>query len=227
MAIAIRADVGLPRDELERFSQLEPTFGASMATDSQAASRFFAAGQALLERLPPRQRRTEAEASAAEALKTDLRQARIGFLRRHAATLYALLTRDQSQFVRVEDLVYAAAEAIPGLVPTREQIRAEREHQQKDKEGYEVDQGLLLSYVLSDQRSGSHLVHAMLRPRREALHALDEFKRVGRLDIGATSVERQGAVGYLYHGNPRYLNAEDDSTTSTLEISANATGTPR
>src|SRR2546421_7691457 len=218
MAIAIRADVGLPRDELERFSQLEPTFGASMATDSQAATRFFAAGQALLERLPPRPRRTDGAGSAAEALKADLRQARIGFLRRHAATLYALLTGDQGQLVRVEDLVYAAAEAVPGLVPTREQIRAEREHQQKDKEGYEVDQGLLLSYVLSDQRSGSHLVHAMLRPRPEALDALDEFKRVGRLDIGATSVERQGAVGYLYHGNPRYLNAEDDSTTSTLEI---------
>jgi thioesterase DpgC len=132
--------------------------------------------------------------------------------------LYAQLTRDHSQFVRVEDLVYAAAQAVPGLVPTREQIRAEREHQQKDKEGYEVDQGLFLSYVLSEQRSGGHLVHAMLRPRREALDALDEFRRAGRLEVGATTLERQGDVGYLYHGNPRYLNAEDDSTTSTLEI---------
>src|SRR5918911_230750 len=209
MAIAIRADVGLPREELEQFSQLEPTFGGSQATDSQAASRFFAAGRVLLERLPPRPRRTDAEVSAAEALKTDLRQARIGFLRRHAATLYAQLTRDHTQFVRVEDLVYAAAQAVPGLVPTREQIRVERDHQQKDKEGYEVDQGLFLSYVLSDQRSGSHLVHAMLRPRREALDAVDEFQRVGRLEIGATSVERQGAIGYLYHANPRYLKAED------------------
>jgi (3,5-dihydroxyphenyl)acetyl-CoA 1,2-dioxygenase len=218
MAIAIGAEVGLPHDELERFSQLEPSFGASLASDSQAASRFFGAGQALLERLPPRPRRSGAEASAAEALKADLRRARVGFLRRHAAALYAQLTRDHSQFVRVEDLVYATAQAVPGLVPTREQIRAEREHQQKDKEGYEVEQGLFLSYVLSDQRSGSHLVHAMLRPRREALDALDEFRRLGRLEVGATTVERQGVVGYLYHGNPRYLNAEDDSTTSTLEI---------
>ena len=218
MAIALRADVGLPRDELERFAQLEPTFGASLATDSQAASRFFGAGQALLERLPARPRRSAAEAAAAEALKTDLRQARIGFLRRHAGALYAQLTHELSQFVRVEDLVYAAAQAVPGLAPTREQIRAERQQQQKDKEGYEVDQGVLLSYVLSDQRSGSHLVHAMLRPRPEALDALDEFRRAGRLDLGATTVERQGVVGYLHHGNPRYLNAEDDSTTTTLEI---------
>ena len=218
MAIAIRDDVGLPRDELERLSALEPTFGASLAADSQAVSRFLAAGQVLLERLPPRPRRSEAEASAAEALKTALRQARVGFLRRHAAGLYAQLTREQSRFVRVEELVYAAADAVPGLVPTREQIRAEREHEQKHKEGHEVDQGLFLSWVLSDPRSGAHLVHAMLRPRREALEALDEFRRVGRLELGQTSVERQGVVGYLYHGNPRYLNAEDDSTTSTLEI---------
>ena len=35
---------------------------------------------------------------------------------------------------------------------------------------------------------------------------------------GATTVERRGTLGYLWHGNPRFLNAEDDSTTSTLEI---------
>jgi (3,5-dihydroxyphenyl)acetyl-CoA 1,2-dioxygenase len=218
MAIAIRDDVGLPRDEVERFSKLEPSFGGSLADDSRAARRFFGAGQALLERLPARARRSPAEESAADALKGRLRDARLGLLRRHAAGLYAQLTRDLSQFVRVEDLVYAAAEAVPGLVPTREQIAAERRHQQKDKEGHEVDQGLLLSYVLSDPRSGSHLVHAMLRPRRESLEALAEFQRTGRIELDGTSVERQGVVGYLYHGNPRYLNAEDDSTTSTLEI---------
>jgi thioesterase DpgC len=31
-------------------------------------------------------------------------------------------------------------------------------------------------------------------------------------------VERRDGVGYLWHGNPRFLNAEDDSTTRTLEI---------
>src|SRR5919197_894175 len=133
MAIAIRDDVGLPHDEVERFSKLEPTFGHSLETDVLAASRFFAAGQALIERLPPRPRRAEAEQAAAEALHAELRDARVGFLRRHAGALYAQLTEDLSRFARIEDLVYDAAEAVPGLVPTRAQIRGEREQQQKDK----------------------------------------------------------------------------------------------
>jgi (3,5-dihydroxyphenyl)acetyl-CoA 1,2-dioxygenase len=218
MAIAIRDDVGLPRDELERFSHLEPTFGQAVGADAAAASRFFLAGQALLERLPPRARRSEAEQTAAEELKRPLRDARLGFLRRHAAALYGQLTADRSRFVRIEELVFLAADAVPGLVPTREQIRAERTLQQKDKEGYEVDQGLFLSQVLSHPLSGDHLVHAMLRPRSESLDLLAEFRRDGRAELGTTTVERSGPVGYLYHGNPRYLNAEDDSTTSTLEI---------
>ena len=41
---------------------------------------------------------------------------------------------------------------MPGLVPTRARILAERECLQKDKEGDEVDQGLFLSQVLSSKR---------------------------------------------------------------------------
>jgi (3,5-dihydroxyphenyl)acetyl-CoA 1,2-dioxygenase len=130
------------------------------------------------------------------------------------------LTDDRRAFVRIEELVYQAAEQVPGLVPTRAAVLAERQRLQKDKDGYEVDQGLFLSQVLSHPVSGAHLVHAMLRPRAESLEHLAAFQQRGRLDLGSTTVERQGSVGYLYHGNPRFLNAEDDSTTSTLEIGA-------
>jgi thioesterase DpgC len=58
----------------------------------------------------------------------------------------------------------------------------------------------------------------MLRPLPESLEVLADFQARGRLELGTTTVERQGSVGYLYHGNPRFLNAEDDSTTRTLEI---------
>jgi thioesterase DpgC len=114
--------------------------------------------------------------------------------------------------------VNLAADRVPGLVPTPAQLRVERERVQKDKEGYEIDQGLFLSQVLSHPLSGAHLVQAMLRPRQESLDHLAEFLKTGRLEFGSTSVERVGPAGYLYHGNPRFLNAEDDSTTSTLEI---------
>ncbi|HEY2594156.1 MAG TPA: enoyl-CoA hydratase/isomerase family protein, partial [Chloroflexota bacterium] len=211
---------GLASEELRRFSELNParSFGASLASDAHAASRFFLAGQALIDRLPERAWRSAAEQAAAEALHRDLRATRTAFLRRHAADLYDSLTDGRTRFVRVEELAYLAASEVPGLVPTRAQIDAERTHAQKDKEGYEVDQGIFLSYVLSDPLAGGHLVHAMLRPRQESLDLLADFQVRGRLDIGNTSVERHGPVGYVLHGNPRFLNAEDDSTTSTLEI---------
>jgi thioesterase DpgC len=211
---------GLASEELTRFSEMNParSFGASLASDARAASRFFLAGQALINRLPERARRSPAEQAAAEALHRALRATRTAFLRRHAAELYATLTDGRTRFVRVEELVYLAASEVPGLVPTRAQIDVERTHAQKDKEGYEVDQGIFLSYVLSDPLAGGHLVHAMLRPRQESLDLLGDFQASGRLEVGNTSVERHGPVGYVLHGNPRFLNAEDDSTTSTLEI---------
>jgi thioesterase DpgC len=212
--------VGFSTDELGRFQELDPAhaFSNTFEPDAQKAGRFFAAGQALIDRLPARPRRSAEEQAAAEALHRQLRATRIGFLRRHAVAVYDALTDRRERFVRVEQLVYQAAEVVPGLVPTRTQIAAERERLQKDKEGYEVDQGVFLSYVLSDPLAGGHLVHAMQRPRAESLDLLSEFQSKGRVDVGSTSVERRGPVGYVLHGNPRFLNAEDDSTTSMLEI---------
>jgi thioesterase DpgC len=220
MAIDSADNLGLSADELDRFYQLDPRrlFGDSLASDVQAASRFFVAGQALLDRLPARASRSAAQQSVAETLHRHLRATRVAFLRRHASAVYGRLTNGRTRFLRVAELVYGAAEAVPGLVPTRAQIQAEREHQQKDKEGYEVDQGLFLSYVLSDAPSGAHLVHAMLRPRPDSLDLLADFRARGRIEIGHTTVERHGSVGYVLHGNPRFLNAEDDSTTATLEM---------
>jgi (3,5-dihydroxyphenyl)acetyl-CoA 1,2-dioxygenase len=228
--MAIQTDaleaVGLSREDLQLFSNLEPIFPPSplaatadqFTVDSQAASRFFQAGQALVDRLPSRAGRSEREQAAVDALTKQLREVRIGFLRRYAPLLYAQLTKDRRAFVRIEDLVYQAAERVPGLVPTRAAVLADRERLQKDKEGYEVDQGLFLSQVLSHPLSGAHLVHAMLRPLPASLEHLAEFQKRGRLDLGSTTIERQGSVGYLYHGNPRFLNAEDDATTRTLEL---------
>src|SRR5438270_5599904 len=137
MAIAIGDHVGFSRDDLDRFGELEPVskFGQSWQQDARLASRFFNAGQSLIDRLPPRPRRSEAEQAAAEALHTQLRAARTAFLRRHAAALYGALTDQRRRFLRIEDLVYRAAEGVPGLVPSRQQIVSEREHPQQDKDG--------------------------------------------------------------------------------------------
>ena len=53
-----------------------------------------------------------------------------------------------SRFVRVEELLFAAADAFPGLVPKRAQIAAENDMLQRDKDGLEIDQGILISHIL-------------------------------------------------------------------------------
>src|SRR5690349_9315867 len=110
-------------------------FGGGFEADAEAASEFFNTGQEEIGRLPPRAIRTSEAQASAEAVHGKMRAARVAFLRRHAGELYARLTDDQRRFVRIEQLVYDAAAIVPGLVPTRAQIQAEREHPQKDKEG--------------------------------------------------------------------------------------------
>lgn len=189
--------MGFSADELAHLSALDPvrSFGDSLTADAQAASRFFAAGQALIDRLPARASRPPVEQAAAEALHQQLRATRTAFLRRHTTELYSALTDGRSRFVRVEELIYRAAEVVPGLVPTRAQIAAEREHPQKDKEGYEVDQGVFLSCVLSDPLPGGHLVHAMLRPRQESLDLLADFQSRGSSTLATPASSAAGRWG--------------------------------
>ena len=143
--------------------------------------------------------------------------ARERFLREHAEELYAELTDDFATALRLDELVYRAAERHPGLVPTRAEVEAEAEHPQGEKEGVEIAQGLLLAHVLASPRAGAHLVWAMLRPTELALERLDELRATGAVDLGGAHVRRDGAAGILELRNPRHLNAEDASTLAATE----------
>jgi thioesterase DpgC len=171
-----------------------------------------------LARLPPKPRRTEAEALAAEAVKRDARAARARFLRAHAAEVYSTLTHDLAQPLRADELVYAAADRFPGLVPSRDAVARERQLPQRDKDGVEIDQGIFFCHVLSSPTAGLHLVHTMLRPTRDAERLLERFRADGIADLGPVRVERIGRAGHVTLSNPAYLNAEDDSTVLPLEI---------
>jgi len=148
------------------------------------------------------------------------RDARNAFLRRHARTLYDRLTDGRRKFARIERLVYDAAAIVPGLVPTRAEVDAESEKKQADKDGVEIDQGILANQFLADPECGRHLCHAMLLPREESVEALAKFQRDGRLDLGTARVERQGKAAVLLLSNKRFLNAEDNATQPATEIGA-------
>jgi thioesterase DpgC len=140
------------------------------------------------------------------------------FFRRHAAEIYDALTEGCTKPRRLADLLYAAAELYPQLLPTRAAIEAERGLQrQSAKRGHEIDQGLFTAHVLADERCGLHLIHAMLRPTPEAEQLLTAFRRDGFIDLGRARLERRDNIGHLTLTNPGYLNAEDDPAVKALE----------
>ena len=214
---SVLESVGLATADVEAWRARRPT-ASEFATASAATCSYLAGGLELLGRLPARRDRNEAEAEAAGALRTELDAARARFLRAHADDVYAELTDDLRRTVRDEELVYAAAERFPGLVPTRAQVAAERSHALADKEGIEIAQGLFLSFVLASPRCGAHLVWSMLRPTEAARAHLDEFRVTGVADLGGAYLERRGPAAYLEIRNDRHLNAEDCDTLPATEI---------
>jgi thioesterase DpgC len=133
------------------------------------------------------------------------------------AGLYDELTDARTRSVRLDALVYAAAERVPGLVPTRAEVDAERERPLADKRGVELAQGLLLAEFLALGEQGRHLLGAMLEPTALALERLDELRATGSVDLGSARVTRRGRAGILELLNPRHLNAEDGVTLGPTE----------
>ena len=175
-------------------------------------------GYELLEALPEKAKRNPEQARAAETILRTGRESREAFMLRHAEAVYGALTKDQTKFVRADVLAYEAAALVPGLTPTRQQVYAQGEKMQRDKDGIEVDQGIFFAHILARPDTGAHFCHAMLLPRPESLARLDEFTARGAVDLGTASVMRQGKAATVLMHNPRYLNAEDEATLQQTEI---------
>lgn len=197
-----------------------PVAIGDFAADIAAFSAYWRTEAQRLARLPAKPDRDKAAFDFAEAIKQASRDARFVFLRAHARTLYDRLTDSRRKFVRIDDLCYAAAALVPGLVPTQPQVAAEADLRQGDKDGCEIDQGVLCNAFLADPECGRHLCHAMLLPLPQSAEALARFRRDGKLDLGTARVERQGKATVLLFANKRFLNAEDNATQLATEIGA-------
>src|SRR6185295_12276075 len=88
---------------------------------------------------------------------------------------------------------------------------------QRDKDGVEIDQGIFFSNILAHPGSGAHLCHSMLLPKPEAVARLPELIATGAIDLGTASIERHGKASIVLMRNPRFLNAEDESTLPNVE----------
>jgi thioesterase DpgC len=214
---AVFAEAGLSAKAGLAWMTKAPAFRTSFKRDAAAATKYWRTGSAFLSRLPPKAKRTRAQQAAAEVIQNACRGLRERFLARYVETVYRKLTRNLTDFLRVEELVYAAAKLVPGLTPSRDEVEAESGRLQSEKDGVEIDQGIFLAQVLAVPETGMHLCEAMLRPRREAVDRVAEFVEKGMVDFGPARVERQGKAAVVTLRNPRYLNAEDEGTLDETE----------
>lgn len=208
---------GFGGDVAHAWSRDRPTQSGDLGTDSDRFAVFWRSTAMLLGRLPPRAARNAAEQAAAAQLLAAGRATRNQFLRRYAGAVYDALTERRARFLRAEALCERAALAYPGLVPDRATLEREAAQPLRDKDGHEIDQGLLLAHVLADPDAGAHLCHAMLLPREESLARLPELSRAGVVELGAASLRRAGRASIVTLSNPRFLNAEDETTLEAAE----------
>jgi (3,5-dihydroxyphenyl)acetyl-CoA 1,2-dioxygenase len=145
------------------------------------------------------------------------RTVRSHFMDVHAEAVYDELTDGRERYLRLPQLAETAATAFPGLVPTADQMAAERARPQGSKEGHEIDQGIFLRGVLRSPLAGPHLLDAMLRPTPRALRLLPEFSRTGAADLGSVRLERRDGAARLTMCRGDCLNAEDNQQVDDME----------
>ena len=209
---------GLADSAIAEWVNAEQNGTADYDGDRHRYSQFWRRSSDLLARLPDKPARCSAEAAAAEAILMVARDHRERFLGAHGEAIYDSLTHNRSRFIRIEDLVLAAAKAVPGLTPTPEQIAAENHRPLRDKDGIEIDQGIFIAHVLASKLAGCHLCHAMLLQRPETVELLGKLDADGTVDLGTAAIKRKGKATHLIMKNPRYLNAEDQTTIDAMEI---------
>ncbi len=135
-----------------------------------------------------------------------------------ALAAYDTLTGGGSHALRVDALCRLAAERFPGMLPGADALAAEAKLAQGKKQGLEKAQGRFLAAVLSDPRAGTHLCRSMLLPREDSSKHLAQFEAKGELELNGAQLARRGKAVVLTMRNPRYLNAEDETTLDGMEI---------
>jgi (3,5-dihydroxyphenyl)acetyl-CoA 1,2-dioxygenase len=174
-----------------------PEVTGDFERDRDAHGAFWSAGIDLVHTLGEPADRSPATATAARAVHELSRRAKRAFLAEHRAALYRAMTDDFRRFVRVEDAIYACAELVPGLVPSRALVAEDDPRRLKHKEGWEYDQGVLLSSLFDWEPSGRHLLHAMLLPTADALARLDAHLATGITELDKATVQRRGRASVV------------------------------
>ncbi|HXL18321.1 MAG TPA: enoyl-CoA hydratase/isomerase family protein, partial [Streptosporangiaceae bacterium] len=189
----------------------------SLAADAAVLAAVVGAAEKILGDLPPVADRDSGQRAVAARAHRSARVAREEFLRARADDVYDELTDQRRTRVRVTPLLFAAADRFPGLAPTAAQLSAETGLLQRQKEGWEINQGIVLRALLSSPSAGRHLIDTMLTPDDRSRTLLDKFRQTGRLELGKVTVERVGPAAHLTVHNADCLNAEDNGLAGDMD----------
>ena len=189
----------------------------SLAADAAVLAAVAEAADKILGDLPPVADRDSDQRLVAARAHRSARLAREEFLLAHANDVYDELTDKRRTRVRVTPLLFAAADRFPGLAPTAAQLSAEIGLLQREKEGWEIDQGIVLRALLSSPSAGRHLIDTMLTPDDRSMALLDEFRQTGWLELGKVTLERVAPAAHLTVHNVDCLNAEDNGLASEMD----------
>jgi thioesterase DpgC len=179
--------------------------------------RLFDRGFALVEELPPPPKLGDRERTISDAIRRAIAASAFAFFEKNRLPLYRALTSELSKRLRVDELVWEAAERWPGLLPSHSQVQEENDRLQRDKLGREVLQGIFVGQVLSEEESGKHLLQSMSLPTKEATMQVDAFVRSGSVNLATASVAADKDAGWITFECPDYLNAEDLETVHDFE----------
>ena len=135
-----------------------------------------------------------------------------------AVAAYDRLTERRSRFLRIDELCARGGDEFPHLLPSQKDLEAEASRAQRDKQGHERRQGEFLAQVMADPASGVHLCHAMLLPHPKSSSFRAEFESKGEIRFTGVHLQRRGKAAVLTMSNPRFLNAEDETTLEGMEI---------
>ncbi|MFJ8464551.1 (3,5-dihydroxyphenyl)acetyl-CoA 1,2-dioxygenase DpgC [Streptomyces swartbergensis] len=203
--------------ENDRWQEPVPNPVGDLATDAAALARHAAAAERTLAALPARPDRSPEQQALAEQVLIARRRSADRFLGLHAGEVYDQLTEGRTRHLRIAELAETAAFRFPGLVPTPDEMEAERRYCQTDKEGREIDQGVFFRALLRDAVAGPHLIDAMQLPTARARKLLAALEAEDTVDLGTVLLERRGPVAHVTICNTHCLNAEDEQLVADLE----------
>lgn len=186
--------------------------------DKQGLLQFCHDGDKLLAQLPLKSERDQKQQSQASDVLDEMRLLRQAFCQLHIQALAQKLFEAQKDYCTMGALALAAAELVPGLLPTQQQLDDEAGQRQADKEGCEVSQGIFFAALFADGEFGSELIERMRWPTHQGVELLAKFEQQKHIDFGKISLELKDRAGYITFNNPDCLNAEDNELIAQFEV---------